>query len=79
MKPIILTESQWNGLFLKIQERERRSTWMIRTAMRDKLGFTVRHHRRFDDAILKVKEEIHLDFFDDAKRTMFLLKYGNDY
>lgn len=33
------------------------------------LGFTPRYHRDHG------KEEVHLDFYDEAMYTMFLLKY----
>jgi len=48
---------------------------LIREKMKKVLGFTSRRHHYFnqeDDYV----EEIHLDFYDEPKRTMFLLKYS---
>ena len=62
---------------------------MVRWKMKEVLGFTTRTHEEwlgyYDDASSEdrragrhgYKTSIHLDFFDEAKRTMFLLKYGD--
>lgn len=51
---------------------------MLRTKMRSVLGFTVREHKSF---VPKMdggyyEDEIHLDFYSENKRTMFLLKFS---
>jgi hypothetical protein len=41
------------------------------------LGFTPREHTYFDADDAEFYEEVHLDFYDEPKRTMFLLKYSD--
>jgi len=52
--------------------------------MKSVLGFTVREHvnyrLNFDDITADWRDhhsQIHLDFYDEPKRTMFLLKYSD--
>jgi len=55
--------------------------------MRAILGFTVREHRNWVstigipdadfDSTGYYEDEIHLDFFDSRKKSMFLLKYSD--
>ena len=53
--------------------------------MKDKFGFTVREHTFYipdirssaNDTISRKVSEIHLDFYSEHKRTMFLLKFGD--
>ena len=45
---------------------------------KQRLGFTVRRHVDYNDRHEEMypgPETIHLDFYDEASRTMFLLKY----
>lgn len=46
---------------------------------RQRLGFTVRRHTDYSisdfDSYTTDSTRIHLDFYDDASQTMFLLKY----
>jgi len=78
-KPIVMTPSQWHVVFDYIKQREKPSTYLSRTKMKEVLGFTVRTHRehvpKMDGGYYD--ESIRLDFYDEQKRTMFLLKYGN--
>lgn len=87
-KPLILTKDQWEKLREKLKQDLPASTWLIRSKMRDKLGFTDREHSvwlgDYDRASLEdrinhnygYKNQIHLDFYNESKRTMFLLKYS---
>lgn len=55
------------------------SVMLTRWKMREVLGFTDRQHTLSPDlwsGILEPQIEVHLDFFDEAKLTWFLLKYG---
>jgi hypothetical protein len=48
--------------------------------MRRVLGFTPREHQEWrgpEEPIFGYKTTVHLDFFDEQQRTMFLLKYGD--
>lgn len=79
-KPIILTEAQWAKLHKQLAKDNHSSVMLIRTKMRAVLGFVVRVHREW---ILEAgadrrypASKICLDFYDEPKRTMFLLKYS---
>lgn len=58
------------------------SVYLTRWKMKAILGFTDRLHDEWINKPNKLGgmgygvRQIHLDFFDEAKRTMFLLKYG---
>ena len=71
MKAIKLTEIEWHRTIQQISKCHPPSVLMIRRKMREVLGFTQRKHRSSSGV------EIHLDFYDEPKRTMFLLKYGD--
>ncbi len=85
-KPIILSEAQWAPLHYQLSKDYHSSVILIREKMKSVLGFTVRRHREW------VREEgpggdyngyghyentIRLDFYNEPKRTMFLLKYSH--
>lgn len=79
-KPIILTEAQWAKLHRQLAKDNHSSVMLIRTKMRAVLGFVVRVHQEW---ILEPEADrrypvskICLDFYDEPKRTMFLLKYS---
>lgn len=75
-KPIVMSEKEWTKVFEQIKQRERPSTYLSRTKMRETLGFTVRHHRNYSEQTGYITD-VRLDFYNEPKRTMFLLKYGN--
>lgn len=82
-KPIVLSEAQWAALHTKLSKDNHSSVMLIRTKMRHVLGFTVRRHTEWvlpPGANSKTKRyavnQICLDFYNEPKRTMFLLKYS---
>jgi hypothetical protein len=85
-KPIILSLEQWAKLHTKLVQDNHSSVMLIRTKMRHVLGFTVRRHTDWIDQKVDLKDiryntkypekSIHLDFYNEPKRTMFLLKYS---
>ena len=81
MKPMVLTPTQWLDLQERISAEYPRSVIMVRSRKRAVLGFTERHHRRWlpgvPGSVGYYQVEVHLDFFDEAKRTFFTLKYGD--
>jgi hypothetical protein len=89
MKSLKLTESQWNTIYEKIKASHAPSVWLSREKMRRVLGFTPREHTEwlgyYDTASASdrlnnkhgYKTTVHLDFFNESQRTMFLLKYGD--
>jgi hypothetical protein len=74
-KPIVLTHSQWYALKNRLTSDNSPSVMMLSFKMKDKLGFTVREHRShtLDRGYMT---DIRLDFYNEPKRTMFLLKYS---
>lgn len=89
MKSLKLTINEWQKINIELAKHHPRSVWMVRPNMRKVLGFTPRAHEEwlgnYDEVSLEdkkagrhgYKRSIHLDFYDEAKRTMFLLKYGD--
>jgi hypothetical protein len=75
VKPIKLSLRQWSLLETQLKRDYNPSVTLIRSKMRDKLGFTNRNHVYYDFSGNNVSD-VYLDFFDDVKRTMFLLKYS---
>jgi len=90
-KPIVLSEKSWAVLYNQLAKDNPASVILIRRNMKAVLGFTVRRHTEFVD-ISDMAEDfgmfeyasrkhprsmICLDFYDDAKRTWFLLKYSD--
>ena len=91
MKAIILTPEQWKAIRAELQTDHPKSVFMLKNKMKSVLGFTVREHSKWIDAdnihdfhnaqegwYLGKKHifEIHLDFYSENKRTMFLLKFS---
>jgi len=81
-----LTKTQWNALKDKLSEKYPPSLFLIREKMKDVLGFTIRDQRVWvpDDGPSGAYDGnghhetfICLDFFDEEKQTLFLLKYGH--
>ena len=85
MKPVVLTVEQWKHIRKELQAEYPRTVFMIRDKMKRILGFTVREHKAWidepktagDDLNFGYYEfQIHLDFFSQNKRTMFLMKFS---
>ncbi len=84
MKALVLTEAEWKTIRGEIDKNHPRSVTMVRWKMREVLGFTPREHEEwvvFDRTGIRerrtLKKTVHLDFYNEPKRTMFLLKYGD--
>ena len=85
MSTIRLSPENWYIVFKKIREQHPPSVVMSRDKMRRVLGFTPRQERKWQledgpqglyDGYGDYKQSVCLDFFDEQKKTMFLLKYG---
>lgn len=59
----------------RLTEDYGRGVMLIRSRMRNKLGFVDREHRWYEPG-KGYGMHICLDFYDEPKRTMFLLKYS---
>jgi hypothetical protein len=79
-QPVELTLNQWQKIRQHIAEHYPPSALLIRDCMRRDLGFTTREHIKdypwFAPAGIR-RPTIMLDFYDEAQRTFFLLKYSN--
>jgi hypothetical protein len=78
-KPLILSQKQWADIYNHIAKNYPPSVLLMREKMRSVLGFTSRTHQGWiKDGVHGVvcKTTIHLDFYNEPKRTMFLLKYS---
>jgi hypothetical protein len=74
-KPIVLTQSKWYTLKERLTNDYSPSVMMLSYRMKDKLGFTVREHQEWSHQKGYITD-IRLDFYNESKRTMFLLKYS---
>jgi hypothetical protein len=83
MKPIIFSEPDWLKLRYHLIQTQPKSVMLTRWKMKQVLGFTDRLHTEWINKPNKwggmgyEQRQVHLDFFDDAKKTFFLLKYGD--
>ena len=86
-KPVVLTEAEWLKIYNQIAKTYPPSVLLIRDRMREVLGFTSRIHEEWFKHDVDLKDvsyntnycvkRIHLDFYNEPKRTMFLLKYSD--
>ena len=74
-KPITLKHAQWTKLRTRLTEDYGRGVMLIRSRMRDKLGFTDREHRSWS-SVFGFTTDIRLDFYEEPKSTLFLLNYS---
>lgn len=74
---LILEPAQWEAIQIRLREEYPPSTMLIRSRMREELGFTVRRHKKW---IPKMdhgyyQTQICLDFYNDSMQSWFQLKY----
>lgn len=75
-----MSPEEWSGIKEQIKTKEKPSVLLSRSKMKEVLGFTTREHQEWiedGDMGSGYKTSIHLDFYNEQKRIMFLLKYGN--
>jgi hypothetical protein len=92
MKPTILSPGAWRAVRDELHTEYPKSVFMLRNKMKTILGFTVREHRAWvvnpkhgeqdellgeDTARGWYEDQVHLDFYDSRKQTMFMLKYSD--
>jgi len=85
-KPIVISETSWFKIVDLLARDHPPSVLYIRNRMREVLGFTIRRHTEWIDQVVDLKDvrydtkysikTIRLDFYNEPKRTMFLLKYS---
>ena len=87
-KPVVLSEKAWLKVYNQIARTYPPSVLLIRNRMRDVLSFTSRTHEEWFEHDIDPDRKnvgyntkycvktIHLDFYNEPKRTMFLLRYS---
>jgi hypothetical protein len=89
MSTLKLSEQAWNKILRELHTRHPPSVFAIRNRMKLKLGFTNRSHWELQDNngnLLPMNSEtlaygnrvhqVHLDFYNENKRTLFELEYS---
>jgi hypothetical protein len=91
MKHVTLSYIAWKSVRDELHKEYPKSVFMLRNKMKTVLGFTVREHRTWivnpnygekndmfgeDTAKGWYEDQVHLDFYSENKRTMFLLKFS---
>lgn len=78
MSTIKISVVVWKRIRKDLQTQYPKSVFMLRSKMKQVLGFTVREHNEW---VAKMdggysEHTICLDFYSEKKYTMFLLKYS---
>jgi hypothetical protein len=76
-KPVELTVSQWEVLYKRLKEEHPISVILIRSRMREKLGFVNRDYKEYNQTTQRYKNCVMLDFYSEKKRTFFIMKYSD--
>jgi len=86
-KSLVLSMRSWNTIHQLIAKEYPPSVLLIREKMKSVLGFTSRTHEEWISQEVDLRDirygtkycvqTIHLDFYNEPKRTMFLLKYSD--
>ena len=79
-KALVLNPSQWEKLKSRLIQDYSLSTVVLSYKMKEVLGFSVRTHTEWNKdsefGHMVSKITIRLDFYNEPKRTMFMLKYS---
>lgn len=75
-KPITMSEAQWEHLRAQLTKDHKPSVMLLSYRTKEVLGFTVRTHVWYDEPTRRYKDCVCLDFYNEPKRTMFLLRYS---
>jgi hypothetical protein len=79
---VVLTPFQWRCIREDLHTMYPPSVFMLRNKMKGVLGFTVREHNEYheptsEDDLPPHTYTIRLDFYNERKYTMFLLKFSD--
>jgi len=74
-KHIELSPAKWEKLRERLKKDYSPSVMLIRSKMRNTLGFVDREYQWYTH-YSGYQTKIYLDFYNEPKRTMFLLKYS---
>jgi len=76
-KPIELTHTQFEKLIERLKQDYPPSVIIIRSRMKEKLGFTTREYTEWEVGVGIRKRCMMLDFYSEKKRTFFIMKYSD--
>jgi hypothetical protein len=76
IKSIYINTETKNKIIERLKSEYPPSYFLIRDKMKRELGFLFRDHSYYDVMAFKYVNRTAIDFFDEQKKTMFLLKYG---
>ena len=79
MKAVVFNYHYWHTDLWPRIKADYGNGVMVSWTCKERLGFTVREHKvpvSDDGHFWEYQVEIHLDFYDEQKRTFFLLKYA---
>jgi hypothetical protein len=80
-RPLVLSTAQWADLHSRLAQDYNPSVLLLGSKMKRVLGFTVRRHSQWrmdpDFGHRYQEHSVHLDFYSEPLRTLFLLKYGD--
>ena len=84
---------EFEELHHRLLEEHGRATILVSWRMKRELGFTIRHHKGLEkrddiewefvkaegwDNRYYYQSQVHLDFYNEAQQTFFVLKYLNN-
>ena len=78
-RSIKLSEPDWATLYHRLKQDYPTSVLLIREKMRKVLGFVPREYeewRKVDMGGAYPETRIYLDFYDEKKKTLFVMKYS---
>jgi hypothetical protein len=77
IKSIKTSVEQWDQLKEMIKKDHGNTFFLIKSKALNLYGFSVRYHHYYLNE-LEYQEDIYLDFYDESKKILFLLKYGEN-
>lgn len=78
IKSISMPLGSWPKIYNQLAKDYPPSVIIVREKMRRVLGFTTRTYKRWNPGMVNYDNELMiLDFYDEKKKTMFLLRYSH--
>lgn len=77
IKSISMPLGSWPKIYNQLAKDYPPSVIIVREKMRRVLGFTTRTYKRWKSGMVSYDELMILDFYDEKKKTMFLLRYSH--
>lgn len=77
IKSISIPIGVWPKIYNQLARDYPASYILSRSKSKEKLGFTPRRHSTWEPGMVDKKDTIILDFYDEQKKLLFLLKFGH--